>query len=80
MDWLGYWQMRENVDILYGKGIERTCELIEMAVDKGIIDKAGAWYSYQGEKIGQGKDRVKTYLEENNEVLIEIETKINEMN
>ncbi len=49
-------------DIIYGEGISRESELIELGTKYEIIDKAGAWYSYQGNKIGQGKDNVRTYL------------------
>ena len=60
-------------DILFGKGISKTGELVDMAVDAGIIVKSGAWYSYQDVKIGQGRDNTKKYLEENPEVMNTIE-------
>lgn len=65
-----------EVDIIYGKGISKISELIDFAVDKDIIQKSGSWYSYEGEKIGQGKENVKIYLEENLELLEDIEVKI----
>ncbi len=63
-------------DILYGEGISHESELIELGVKHDIIDKAGAWYSYQGNKIGQGKDNVRKYLKENKEVAVSIEQQI----
>ena len=52
-------------DILYGEGISREGEIIELGVNAKLIEKAGAWYSYNGEKIGQGKDNAREYLKEN---------------
>jgi len=63
-------------DILYGEGISREGEIIDMGVKQEIIDKAGAWYSYNGERIGQGKDNVRNYLKENTEMAAEIDSKI----
>ena len=63
-------------DILYNQGISREGEIITLGVDNGIIDKAGAWYSYNGNRIGQGKDNVRDYLKENSEISAEIEGKI----
>ncbi|HMT94533.1 recombinase RecA [uncultured Thiothrix sp.] len=63
-------------EILYGEGISREGELIELGVNQGLIGKAGAWYSYNGEKIGQGKDNAKTYLREHPEVAKTIEQAI----
>ncbi len=65
-----------NFDILYGKGISRESEIIELGVKVNIIDKAGAWYSYNGQRIGQGKDNVRDYLKEHHEISQEIEAKI----
>ncbi len=65
-------------DILYGEGISRHGEIIELGVKQGLIDKAGAWYSYGDERIGQGKDNARTYLKENPEVAEEIETRLRE--
>ncbi len=59
--------------IMYGKGIYHMGEIIDMGVKQGFVDKAGAWYSYNGEKIGQGKANSATYLEEHPEMAIEIE-------
>ncbi|GKS70097.1 RecA protein [Nitrosomonas sp. PY1] len=65
-----------DFDILYGEGISRESEVIELGVLHKIIDKAGAWYAYKGEKIGQGKDNVRDYLKEHQELAQEIEQKI----
>ena len=53
-----------DFDILYGEGISRDSEIIELGVLHKLIDKSGAWYAYKGEKIGQGKDNVREYLKE----------------
>lgn len=63
-------------DILYGEGISYEGELITLGVKEGIIDKSGAWYAYNGDKIGQGKDKVRAYLKENPEIATEIDTKL----
>ncbi len=65
-------------DILYGEGISRESEIIELGVQHKLIDKAGAWYSYKGDKIGQGKDNVREYLKEHADTAQEIEQKIRE--
>ena len=64
------------VDIMYGKGISKVGEIVEIASNINIIDKSGAWYSYNGEKIGQGKENAKLYLENNLDIMDEIEQKI----
>src|SRR5213079_857265 len=63
-------------DILYGEGISREGEMIELGVAQNIIEKSGAWYAYRGEKIGQGKDNTRDYLKEHPELAAEIEAKI----
>ncbi|MEN9879669.1 MAG: protein RecA [Pseudomonadota bacterium] len=63
-------------DILYGEGISREGEIIELGVEHKIIDKAGAWYAYNGEKIGQGKDNVREFLKSRPDLAREIEAKI----
>jgi recombination protein RecA len=63
-------------DILYGEGISREGEMIELGVTHNIIEKSGAWYAYGGEKIGQGKDNTRDYLKEHPELAAEIEAKI----
>jgi recombination protein RecA len=65
-------------DILYGEGVSREGEIIDLGAQHGIIDKSGAWYSYGGNRIGQGKDNVRTYLKENPALAAEIEAKIRE--
>ena len=63
-------------DIMYGKGIDRTGEIIDEGVKLGIVNKSGAWFSYNGERLGQGRENSKTYLNENPEVKEEIYGKI----
>jgi recombination protein RecA len=63
-------------EIMYGQGISREGEIIELASAQGIIEKSGAWYSYKGNRIGQGKDNVRTYLQANKEVAREIEDQV----
>ncbi len=65
-------------DILYGEGISREGEIIELGVEHKIVDKSGAWYAYNGEKIGQGKDNVREFLKTRPEMAKEIEAKIME--
>lgn len=65
-----------DFDILYGEGISRDSEIIELGVLHKLIDKSGAWYAYKGEKIGQGKDNVREYLKERKNIAQEIEQKI----
>jgi len=63
-------------EILYGEGISREGELIDLGVQHGLIDKAGAWYSYNGDRIGQGKDNVRNFLKENPEIAEELEARL----
>jgi recombination protein RecA len=65
-------------DILYGEGISRQGEVIDLGVSAKIVDKAGAWYSYNGDRIGQGKDNAREFLRENPEIAREIENRIRE--
>ncbi|TDR82049.1 recombinase RecA [Paludibacterium purpuratum] len=65
-------------DILYGEGISREGEIIEMGVQHGFIEKSGAWYSHNGQKIGQGKDNVREFLKENSAIAKEVERKVRE--
>ncbi len=65
-------------DILYGEGISREGEIIDMGVNARIVDKSGAWYAYNGEKIGQGKDNAREFLRENPDLAREIENKVRE--
>ena len=64
------------VEIMYGLGISKESEIVDLAVESGIVDKSGAWYSYNGEKIGQGKENVKALLRENKKLCAEIEGKV----
>jgi recombination protein RecA len=66
------------VEIMYGEGISREGEVLEMATNQDIINKSGAWYDYNGERIGQGKDNIKKYLKENPKVFEEILGKLKE--
>ena len=68
-----------HFDILYGQGISRAGEIIELGVEHKIVDKSGAWYSYKGERIGQGKDNTRNWLKENPAVAEEIEAKVREV-
>jgi recombination protein RecA len=63
-------------DILYGEGISREGEIVELGVQHKLIDKSGAWYAYKGEKIGQGKDNAREFLKEHRDIAMEIESKI----
>jgi len=65
-----------NFDILYGEGISREGEIIDLGVANGVVEKSGAWYSYDGNRIGQGKDNVRNFLKENKEMAAEIEDRI----
>ncbi|HYP32538.1 MAG TPA: recombinase RecA, partial [Burkholderiaceae bacterium] len=65
-------------DILYGEGISREGEIIDLGVNAKVIEKSGAWYAYNGEKIGQGKDNCREFLKENPALAIEIENKVRE--
>lgn len=65
-----------DFDIMYGEGISKTGELIDLGVKAGIIEKAGSWYSYKTTRLGQGKESARTYLKENPEIADEIETAI----
>ncbi len=65
-------------DILYGEGISREGEIIELGVKHGIVEKSGAWYAYNKDKIGQGKDNARDYLKEHPELAIEIEARVRE--
>jgi recombination protein RecA len=66
-------------DILYGEGISREGEIIDMGVQQGIVDKSGAWYSYNGDRIGQGKDNVRNFLKENPAIAADIEGRIRDV-
>ncbi len=63
-------------DIIYGEGISRTGDLLDLAVDRKIVDKSGSWYSYNDERIGQGRENSKLFLKEHPEMLLEIDQKV----
>ena len=63
-------------DIIYGKGISKSGNILDLAVSLDIINKSGAWFSYNGERIGQGRDNAKSYLENNPKMMDEVETKV----
>ena len=65
---------------MFGKGISRSGEVLDMAVDTDIIKKSGSWFSYQDAKLGQGRDAVKNMIEDNPELMAELEEKIKEAN
>ncbi|MDP5009429.1 MAG: recombinase RecA, partial [Glaciimonas sp.] len=67
-----------HFDIMYGAGTSREGEILDLGSDAKIVEKAGAWYSYNGERIGQGKDNARTYLKERPELAREIENKVRE--
>jgi recombination protein RecA len=65
-------------DILYGVGISREGSLIDFGVEHGIVKKSGAWYTYDGEQLGQGKENARTFLEQHPEIAQDIESKLRE--
>ena len=67
-----------TIEIMYGTGISKVGEIVDIAAEDGIIEKSGSWYSYNGDKIGQGRETVKALLTENKELATEIENKIRE--
>lgn len=65
-------------DIVYGEGISKAGNILDMAVNLDIIEKSGSWFSYNGDRIGQGRENVKKYLKENPEILADVEKKVRE--
>lgn len=63
-------------DIMYGKGISREGCILDIGVDQGIVKKSGAWYTYEGEQLGQGREKAKAFLMKNPELMVEIDTKV----
>ncbi len=63
-------------DIIYGQGISREGELLDMGVDAGVVDKSGAWYAFGSERLGQGKENVRAFLQENTEIRQAMEDKL----
>ena len=60
-------------DILYGQGISRSGDVIDLAADLNLVEKSGAWFSFQGERIGQGRENAKVYLEQHPEIIDKLE-------
>ena len=69
---------RAEFDIMYGKGISKTGEIIDLGVENNIIEKSGSWFSYKGTKLGQGKESVKNLLTDNPELMLELEDQVKE--
>ena len=67
-----------NIEILYGTGVSKVGEIVDLATEDGLLEKSGSWYSYNGEKIGQGREAVKSLLTENKKLAVELENKIRE--
>lgn len=67
-----------EVDIIYGEGISREGDILDLAAKEDIVNKSGAWYAYDGNKIGQGRENAKTYLKEHSDIMAEIEQKVRE--
>ncbi len=65
-------------DILFGEGISREGEILDLGVVHRVVEKSGAWYAYNGEKIGQGRDNAREFLKENTQLRVEIENKVRE--
>ena len=63
-------------DIMFGKGISKSGDILDLAVSTDIVEKSGAWFSYNGEKIGQGRENAKVYLENNPDIMYEVEQKV----
>jgi recombination protein RecA len=66
-------------DIMYGEGISREGDILDVAVEKSIVDKSGSWFSFQGERIGQGRDNAKQFLKENHDYRGRIELALREI-
>src|SRR4029078_12497866 len=67
-----------EVDILYGEGISRESDLIDMGAEQGIVEKSGAWFSFGGERLGQGRDNARVFLKEHPEIRQRIDTGLRE--
>lgn len=71
---------KAEFDIMYGEGISKSGSILDSAVNDDIVKKAGSWFSYNDIRLGQGRENVKVYLEENIEMMNEIETKVRDIN
>ena len=69
-----------SLEIMYGQGVSKEGEIVDLASELGIIEKSGAWYAYNGDKIGQGKENAKTFLRNNPDIMSDIESKVREAN
>ncbi|MNV70688.1 recombinase A [compost metagenome] len=67
-----------DIDIMYGEGISREGSLVDIGTEMDIVNKSGAWYSYEGERLGQGRENAKQFLKENQNLALTIENKIRE--
>jgi len=65
-----------EVDILYGLGISREGDLLDLGAEQGIVEKSGAWYSFQGERLGQGRETARTFLKEHLDIRAKIDTAV----
>jgi recombination protein RecA len=65
-------------DVMYGEGISKAATILDAAVEQGIVEKSGTWYTYKNERIGQGRENAKKWLQENHAALFELENKIRE--
>ena len=63
-------------DIMYGQGISREGSLLDIGVEMGFVKKSGAWYTYEGEQLGQGRENAKSFLKDNPEIMVEISEKV----
>jgi recombination protein RecA len=63
-------------DVMYGEGISREANVLDLAVEQGIVEKSGTWFSYRDQRIGQGRDNARKFLKENPKVLAEMETAV----
>ncbi|MEN6488827.1 MAG: DNA recombination/repair protein RecA, partial [Smithella sp.] len=65
-------------DIIFGEGISREGDVLDLAAEHGIVEKSGAWYSYKGDRMGQGRDNARTFLKENPDILAQVEREVKE--
>ena len=64
--------------MIYGEGISKAGSVLDTAVEQSLVEKSGTWYTYKGERIGQGRENAKKYLQENPKILVDLETKVRE--
>jgi recombination protein RecA len=63
-------------DIIFGEGISKEGDVLDLAADKGIIEKSGAWYAYKGDRLGQGRDNTRVFLKDNPDILAQVEAEV----